>query len=825
MVRLQRCCSPVLARLSRGCLSTPSQRLALAKILPIHRLNLFAISPKKAARKANVILEIDKGQSGGMLKSATRHLQFPTRMNFPRLRNSLLAAAALTSISHVSAQKADFNEVGRQMSIMLQNSHFAKLPFDQDLARRFLEDYLKDLDFQRLYFTQEDVDRFNEAYGSDMHRLILEGKSMQAAVEIYGVFKERVRARVAQTGHLLNGTDFDFAQKEKVLMSRKDASWPKNEKEAADLWRLQIKEAVLGEVLRREMLTKLSKEQGKADPGSDDRSPKEKVSLRYKRFLASVEDVDDEEVANYFLSAVARAYDPHTDYMSAREMSRFKDGMKNELVGIGALLQAEEDGATKIMGIVVGGPADREGSLKLNDRVVGVNVLNTDKPSDMVDIMFMKIDKVVDLIRGKEGTSVALKVEPAAGPPGVTRMVVIRRDKVEMKDEQASGELIEIKTEKKQSKRLGVITLPSFYADFDNGKVSCADDVEKILKRLMEEKIDGLMLDLRNNGGGSLDEVRRMTGFFMEQGPVVQVKDTLGRVQVKNSENGKPVYAGAMVVLTDRSSASASEILAGALQDFNRAVVIGETSTFGKGTVQQPMDIGRMLPLFSNRNGAGFLKVTIQKFYRPSGSSTQMDGVASDIALPSIMDGLEIGESFLEHSLPHDRIRSSDDFKPDDAGKLFIPRLKELSAKRVEVCRDFGYVRDDVRRTSERIKANTLSLNKTERVNELAESDVRQKERNVERRERFAKIAEEDKSLFKFYKITLDDIKAGNKIKSYDPSDESASFMRRAKDETEDLDDSPKWPTGLDPIKRESIAVMRDLVELSESARVAGLIE
>jgi carboxyl-terminal processing protease len=201
---------------------------------------------------------------------------------------------------------------------------------------------------------------------------------------------------------------------------------------------------------------------GKADPGSDDRSPKEKVSLRYKRFLASVKDVDEEEIANYFLSAVARAYDPHTDYMSFREMNRFKDGMKNELVGIGALLQGEEDGATKIMGIVVGGPADREGTLKLNDRVVAVDTLNTGKPEDMVDIMFMKIDKVVDLIRGKEGTQVALKVEPASGPPGETR-IVIQRGKVEMKDEQASGEVIEMKTENGDARRLGVITLPSFY--------------------------------------------------------------------------------------------------------------------------------------------------------------------------------------------------------------------------------------------------------------------------------------------------------------------------------------------------------------------------
>jgi carboxyl-terminal processing protease len=476
------------------------------------------------------------------------------------------------------------------------------------------------------------------------------------------------------------------------------------------------------------------------------------------------------------------------------------------------------------MGIVVGGPADREGTLKLNDRVVAVDTLNTGRPDDMIDVMFMKIDKVVDLIRGKEGTSVALKVEPAAGPSGETRIVVIERGKVEMKDEQASGELIEMKTGKDQVRRLGVITLPSFYADFEEGKVRCSVDVERILKRLVDEKIDGLILDLRNNGGGSLEEVRRMTGFFMDRGPVVQVKNTLSQVQVKDSENGKPIYGGPLVVMTDKSSASASEILAGALQDYNRAVILGESSTFGKGTVQQPMDIGRMLPLFSVRNRAGFLKVTIQKFYRPSGSSTQMDGVASDLVLPSLMDAMEMGEAYLDHPLPHDRIRRAPDFKPLDPQGLFIPRLKELSQKRVNACKDFGYVIEDVMKAKERIAKNRVSLNKAARQQELTESETRQKERNAERRARFGEIAKKDKETFRFFKITLDDVESAAALKSYDPSEESASFMRRAKDETEDLDETPKWPTGLDPVKRESLAVLGDLVELLQNAKLAGMV-
>ena len=740
-------------------------------------------------------------------------------------KKTATAAAFVAFSCSAPAQQADFNDVGRQMAIMLQNSHFAKLPFNEELSKRFLDDYLKDLDFQRLYFTQQDLERFNADYGNRLHTLLLRGDCLRPATEIYRVFEKRVEERVAQTEQLLKGGDFEFNADESVMLSRKNAPWPKDDKEAADLWRLQIKEAVLAEVLRRELLTKLAKEQGKPDPGSDDRSPKEKVSLRYKRFLSSVKDVDEEEIANYFLSAVARAYDPHTDYMSFREMSRFRDGMKNELVGIGALLQGEEDGATKIMGIVVGGPADQEGALKLNDRVVAVDTLNTGKPEDMTDIMFMKIDKVVDLIRGKEGTKVALKVEPASGPSGETRILVIQRGKVEMKDEQASGEVIEMKTDKGDSRRLGVITLPSFYADFEEGKVSCSVDVERILKRLIETKIDGLILDLRNNGGGSLEEVRRMTGFFMERGPVVQIKDAIGRVSVKDSENGKPIYDGPMVVMTDKSSASASEILAGALQDFNRAVVVGESSTFGKGTVQQPMDIGGMLPLFAARNRAGFLKMTIQKFYRPSGSSTQMDGVKSDVVIPSIMDALEMGEAFMDHALPHDRIRGAVDFKPLDPQFLFIPSLKEMSQERVKANKDFAYVIQDIMKTKDRLTANTLTLNKSSRQKELAESDAQQKERNAERRIRFAQMSKTDSESLKFYKVTLEDLDKYADLKAYNPADDSGDYMRRAKDEAEDLDESPKWPTGLDPIKRESLSVLRDLVDLAESARVAGLLK
>ncbi len=745
-------------------------------------------------------------------------------MNFTSIRSAAMAALLTATTQTACAQQADFDEVGRQMAILLQNSHFARLPFN-DLSERFLEDFIMDLDPGKSYFIQEDIDRFNRLYGENLSAMLLQQNSMGAAIDIYSTFKKRVEARVAEGKRLLEADEFDFTKDESLERSRKEAAWPKDEADAMNLWREQIKEALLSETLRRDMIAELAKKQGKENPLKDDKDPKEKIALRYDRFLHSVmKDVDDEDVAAMFLSAVSRSFDPHTDYMSTREMDRFRDGMKNELVGIGALLQGEEDGATKIMGIVVGGPADKQGVLKLNDRVVAVDP-DADGPREMVDIMFMKIDKVVDLIRGEQETPVRMKVEPAGGAAGETSLITIVRDKVALKDEQASAEIIQMKSVDGEPKRIGIITLPSFYADFEEGKTRCSVDVERLLERLKDEGIDGLMLDLRNNGGGALEEVRRMTGFFTRRGPVVQVKNTFGEIQVKESDRQEPIWDGPMVVLTDKSSASASEILAGALQDNNRAVIVGESSTFGKGTVQQPMDIGRMLPFFKARNKAGTVKVTIQKFYRPSGSSTQKLGVVPDIILPSLTDALEIGEAYLDHPLEHDMIRKAPDFSPLKKDQLFVPRLKELSNARVTQSKDFSYVIEDITKTKARIRENKVSLNLDQRKKELAEIELQQRQRNEERRSRFTAAEKDDKTNLEFSKLTLDDVEKGGDLRPFDPSKENNEYMRRAKDATAELDDTPQWPSGLDPHKREGIMILGDLVEITRNARMAGLLD
>ena len=314
--------------------------------------------------------------------------------------------------------ETDFNVVGREMAGMLQNSHYARIPFDEKLSERILTDYLNDLDPTHMYFTKADAEAFEKKYGRRLHELLIRGRCMEPANEIYKLYVERGKSRVEAAKGILKNEEFDYEKDESVKRSRREEAWLATDEEAKMLWRKQIKEALLSEKMRREAVSHLAEEQGKENPLDDEVSPKDKITLRYERFLRTVEEADEEDIANYFLSAVARSHDPHTDYMSAREMDRFRSGMSNSLVGIGALLQAEDDGATKIMGIVVHGPADKGGELALNDRIVGVDPLND---GNMVDIMYMKIDHVVELIRGVKGTQVRLKVEPAGGAPGEGR--------------------------------------------------------------------------------------------------------------------------------------------------------------------------------------------------------------------------------------------------------------------------------------------------------------------------------------------------------------------------------------------------------------------
>ena len=741
-----------------------------------------------------------------------------------KISSPLMAMLVFASCSQgILSGKTDFNDVGKVMVQMLENKHFAGLEFNAEMTDRILDDYLRDLDPAKLYFTKEDVDGFWTRFGSEsetrIDRLLTQERAMEPAVEIYTQFVERVRERISFAQELAENGKFDFSEEKEMMRSRRDADWAADNVAAKELWTLQISEEILSEEMRRETIRRIAEEQGKEDPLKDEKSPRQVVKQRYERYLKDIEGADEEDVASYFLSAVARANGPHTDYLSSRQMERFEATLQNQLIGIGALLQREDDGATKIIGLVVNGPADKQGELQLNDRIVGVDSLND---GNLTDTLYMKIDHVVELIRGRQNTKVLLKVEPADGAPGEIREIVITRDRVELKDEAAAAEVIQMAQPDGSTKIIGWITLPSFYLDFQDGDPSVYKDVQRLVTRLKKEKVDGIALDLRGNGGGALEEVRRMTGLFIGRGPVVQVKQGWGAVEPKESTMRRPLYDGPLVVVTDKTSASASEILAGALQDYNRAIVVGESSTYGKGTVQQPMDIGRYFKFFQDATRAGTLKATVQKFYRVTGSSTQLEGVVPDIILPSLTDALEIGEEFQDHALPHDMIAPARGFNPLDRNSLFIDNIKEKSKKRVSASVDFGYIWKDIERTKKRIAKNMVSLNRATREQELTESTRRRDTRNEERRKRFAAIESNDAKTMKFFRLTLDDLESED-LEEVDRQRDAEANMRVAKDKVADLDDTPKWPSGLDVVKRESIDILSDLIQLTEEATIAKI--
>jgi len=729
------------------------------------------------------------------------------------LRWALAPIAALWLLPSCSSQAADFDLVGQEVARILQNGHFARMKFDGELSERIFDDYIHDLDPSRIYFIESDIKEFSDKYRGQVTELLVRKEAIRMAKVVHKRYQERVKERVEAIKGLLKEEIFTFESDAAIMRDREDAPWPKDEAEANAVVKLQLEASLLSEQLRRDDIEARAKEQGKESPLKDELPAREKLAQRYERFLQGIEKADAEDVANYFLSAVAHSHDPHTEYFSARESEQFNVDISNKLVGIGALLRAEDDGATKIEGIVNNGPADKAGELQLGDRVIAVDSLND---GNWTDIMFLTIDKVVEKIRGEENTEVALKVEPADGAAGETRVIVIEREPVDMKEELTSAEVF-VYTDGNEEIKIGVIKIPQFYFDRDDRTRNVSVHVEQLLERLKAEGIDGLALDIRGNGGGSLDEVRRMTGFFNgRRSSVVQIKQTGGQTESLNAGFRKALYDGPLVVWTDKGSASASEILAGALQDYNRGVVVGSASTFGKGTVQQILPIGRFLPVWSDRDRAGSLKLTIQKYYRPSGSSTQNDGVVPDVHLPAITDVLEVGEGYARHALAHDIISPAANFEPFPKDRLPIAALKKRSDERLATSKDFQYVREDMARVKKRIEENSISLNKAKRKAETEENEIRRKARNLERRARFKEVEESDAKTFTIYRLTLDDLDSET-LSKVDREDDDERHMRRAKNDLEDLDDTPEWPSGLDAFKREGLQVLRDLISLKKS--------
>lgn len=733
-----------------------------------------------------------------------------------KLVKTIISLLFFASISTTLLSAPNYGTIAQYVANLIQNNHYSRTDFEDEVSEKFLESYLKFLDSNKLYFNQKDIDSFNKKYKTTLDDYIFEG-SIQPATDIYNLYVERVTKRVEKIKEILNTKEFKFDSDRTVEKRRKDSDWAADEQACDQLWENILEGQLLEEEIRKRRQTERAKELGKKleDILGDDskESPKEKILNRYTRFMETLDKNDKEEACNFFLSTLSQVYDPHSEYFSQSELENFQVNMQNKLVGIGALLQMD-DGAAKIQGLVVGGPADRGGELQIGDRIVGVS---QGSDNEMVDILYMKLNRVVDMIRGEKNTTVILKVVPTDAPDE-TKLISIVRDEVKLKDKAANAELIEVIGDDGVATKIGWINLYAFYADMQRGTVSCSFDVKRLLERLKKEKIESLVIDLRGNGGGSLEEAIRLTGLFIDGGPVVQAKSAKGRITNKKSKVPNAIYDGPLVVLTDRSSASASEIFAAALQDYGRAIVVGDKSTFGKGTVQTVMPVRNYMPAIfpkDTKDRAGALKVTIQKFYRIAGGSTQLKGVVPDIILPSYRDALETGEESLPNALEHDSIAKMK-YESLDLQETRQQLLK-LSEQRVKSDKEFNYIIEDNKRYKEINDRNEVSLNIEKRLEENKKEKERRKTRNVNRKKLFEEIEKKEKGKFKVTRLTLDNVDK-NEIKPTDnfkrPEDES---MRRAKDKEKELEEeTPDFPHFLSPTKREALEIAEDLIRVSK---------
>jgi carboxyl-terminal processing protease len=710
------------------------------------------------------------------------------------LSAGLIALAGLLPAQLAARGSVDPGQVAISVARWLEQGHYTREKLDEKMSAKFLQTYLTTLDYNKLYFTQADITEFEQRYSTTLGDSVLRG-DLEPAREIFTRFKQRVEDRVAKNKKLAQ-KKYGFDTTGTAEINRQEAPWPKNQEEAERIWQNHIEAELLKEELAELKL----------------RPPQETVTRRYDQVLRNVREMEDDDVVKTFLSALAQTYDPHSEYLSPSDLENFQISMKLSLVGVGAVLSSE-DGYAKVKEIVPGGPAARDGRLGVSDRIAAV----AQGDAEFEDVVDMKLDKVVEKIRGRKGTVVRLLVIPGdATDPSKRKIIDIRRDEVKLKDQEAKAEVLDLGEQGGRPKRIGWITLPSFYANMENRGTpkSTTQDVASLLGRLKREGIQGLIIDLRRDGGGSLEEAINLTGLFIPKGPVVQAKDSNGKITVSQDTSPDVAYNGPLIVLTNRLSASASEIFAAALQDYGRAVIIGDERTFGKGTVQTVLDLGRLMSPFSlGTADAGALKLTIQKFYRVRGGSTQLNGVESDIILPSLTDNSEIGEGSLKNRLAYDEVAPVKIADSMAATPLFLNELRARSAARLTADPEFGYTMEDMRRVREKMDQNAISLNEKIRRKELVEDKQRKEMREKERQSRGPAIG------VQAYELTLDDLAA--------PKLRPVAFDRKQDKDLlgpdEEEGDAKKAAPEPDPIRNESLRIMRDLIELNQQTKTASI--
>ena len=618
--------------------------------------------------------------------------------------------AATTPITTALTPTKDQGEAGLWASRYLSRFHYKPMPLDDAMSEKIFDGYLDSLDGDHLFFTQADIDKFKPA--RDQMDDAIETRDLSVPFAIYNLYRTRIGERVAGARKVIAAGITDFSKDESYKYDRTKAPWAADSAALDDIWRQRIK----NDWLRLKLA-------GKAD-----KDIKDTLDKRYATYLDRVQQISSEDVFQTFMNAYATAIEPHTNYLGPRASENFDIAMKLSLEGIGAVLTPDED-YTAIREVVPGGPAALTGKVKVGDRIVAVG---QGKTGPMVDVVGWRLDDVVEKIRGPKDTTVRIEVLPAdAGVDGKNETIAIVRQKVKIEDQAAKKSIIEVK-EGDTTRRIGVILLPTFYQDFearrrgDEDYRSATRDVGKLLAELRTEKVDGVLVDLRNNGGGSLAEATDLTGLFVPPGPVVQVRSASGKVEVENSTEDNVAWDGPLAILVNRASASASEIFAAAIQDYGRGVIIGEPS-FGKGTVQYLLDLDNIAR--NEKPTFGELKMTTAQFFRIDGGSTQLRGVTPDIGFPTTLDAGDFGESSYKNALPWTSIPPAKYQRQGEVASV-VPMLITQHDNRVADDQEWKDYKADLADSRRLRDEKTISLNETVRRKERDEQDAKLKARS-----------------------------------------------------------------------------------------------
>lgn len=616
--------------------------------------------------------------------------------------NSVATEQAAPSVLPVISQDAQHATASKRITALFTRGHYNSVQLDDALSSRMFDTYLKNLDFYRNVLMKSDVANF-EQYRDQFDDAINKG-NLNFAFDMFNFTLKRRAERFDYALALLE-KGFDFTVDDTYVYDREGADWPANQAELDELWRQRVKFDALN--------LKLA--------GKTPDETKEILTKRYRNTQKRLTQTESEDVFQLVMNSFARSIEAHTSYLSPRNADRFQQEMNLSLEGIGAVLRADED-YTVIQSLVPGGPADLTQKLKPKDKIIGV----AQDKAEFVDVIGWRLDDVVDLIKGPKGSTVRLQVV-GANDIGTSQAQVISivRDKIRLEDRAAKAEVFKPQLSDLDQK-IGVISIPGFYNNL-------AEDVKKLLVELKDSKVDGIIVDLRGNGGGSLQEATLLTGLFIDSGPVVQIREGDGKVSVSQDNDGLSYYDGPLTVMVDRYSASASEIFAAAMQDYGRALVVGE-QTFGKGTVQQHRGLGRIYDMFDNPLGS--VQYTIAKFYRINGGSTQHKGVIPDIQFPTAIDPAEWGESKEEYALPWDSIDAARYSSLTDISTV-VPVLREKHHARIAVEPEFRYLLSDIAEYKQQIDDKTVSLKEAERIAERDKNKAQQLARANERLKRF----------------------------------------------------------------------------------------